>query len=81
MKLVSPNLLIFGINLFPVFVTRDDHLLLCNWSSTDVMVISDDGKHLNDIDLEGRPWGIVVVPHKEEAIVSLPVNTSFFFQL
>jgi hypothetical protein len=47
------------------------------------MVISDDGKHLNDIDLEGRPWGIVVVPHKEEAIVSLPeknfiqiINTS-----
>jgi DNA-binding beta-propeller fold protein YncE len=64
-------------------VTRDDHLLLCNWSSTDVMVLSDDGKHLNDIDLEGKPWGIVVVPDKEEAIVTLPyknfiqiINTS-----
>ena len=64
-------------------VTRDDHLLLCNWRSTDVMVLSDDGKQLNDIGLEGKPWGIVVVPDKEEAIVTLPdenfiqiINTS-----
>ena len=64
-------------------VTRDDHLLLCNWWSTDVMVLSDDGKQLNDIGLEGKPWGIVVVPDKEEAIVTLPsknfiqiINTS-----
>ena len=64
-------------------VTRDDHLLLCNWRSTDVMVLSDDGKQLNDIGLEGTPWGIVVVPDKEEAIVTLPnknciqiINTS-----
>ena len=64
-------------------VTRDDHLLLCNKSSTDVMVLSDGGKQLNDIGLEGDPWGIVVVPDKEEAIVTLPdkkfiqiINTS-----
>ena len=64
-------------------VTRDDRLLLCNWSSTDVMVLSHDGKQLNDIGLEGEPWGIVVVPDKEEAIVTLPkknfiqiINTS-----
>jgi DNA-binding beta-propeller fold protein YncE len=62
-------------------VTRDDHLLLCN--STDVMVLSNDGKQLNDIGLEGKPWGIVVVPDKEEAIATLPdknfiqiINTS-----
>ena len=52
-------------------VTRDDHLLLCNRCSADVMVLSD-GKQLNDIVLEGKPWGIVVVPDKEEAIVTLP---------
>jgi DNA-binding beta-propeller fold protein YncE len=47
------------------------------------MVLSNDGKQLNDIDLEGEPWGIVVVPDKEEAIVTLPdenfiqiINTS-----
>jgi DNA-binding beta-propeller fold protein YncE len=47
------------------------------------MVLSDDGKQLNDIGLEGKPWGIVVVPNKEEAIVTLPdknfiqiINTS-----
>ena len=64
-------------------VTNDDHLLLCNECSTDVMVLSDDGKQLNDIGLEGKPWGIVVVPDKEEAIVTLPdkkciqiINTS-----
>jgi DNA-binding beta-propeller fold protein YncE len=64
-------------------VTRDDHLLLCNNSSTDVMVLYNDGKQLNDIGLEGDPWGIVVVPDKEEAIVTLPdkkfiqiINTS-----
>ena len=56
-------------------VTRDDHLLLCNNSSTDVMVLSHDGKQLNNISLEGRPWGIVVVPDKEEAIVTLPMYT------
>jgi DNA-binding beta-propeller fold protein YncE len=61
------NVLISGIG-----VTRDDHLLLCNWYSTDVIVLSDDGKQLYDIDLEGKPWGIVVVPDKEEAIVTLP---------
>ena len=53
-------------------VTRDDHLLLCNWRSTDVVVLSDDGKQLNDIGLEGKPWGIVVVPDKGKAIVTLP---------
>jgi DNA-binding beta-propeller fold protein YncE len=64
-------------------VTRDDHLLLCNWRSTEVMVLSNDGKQLNDIGLEGKPWGIVVVPDKEEAGVTLPdenfiqiINTS-----
>jgi DNA-binding beta-propeller fold protein YncE len=64
-------------------VTRDNHLLLCNNRSSDIMVLSDDGKHLNDIGLEGKPWGIVVVPDKEEAIVTLPrkdfiqiINTS-----
>jgi hypothetical protein len=42
-----------------------------------------DGKQLNDIGLEEKPWGIVVVPDKEEAIVTLPsknfmqiINTS-----
>jgi DNA-binding beta-propeller fold protein YncE len=47
------------------------------------MVLSDDGKQLTDIGLEGTPWGIVVVPDKEEAIVTLPnknciqiINTS-----
>ena len=47
------------------------------------MVLSDDGKELNDIGLEGKPWGIVIVPDKEEAIVTLPdgnflqiINTS-----
>jgi hypothetical protein len=36
------------------------------------MVLSNDGKQLNDIGLEGKPWGIVVVPDKEEAGVTLP---------
>jgi DNA-binding beta-propeller fold protein YncE len=54
-------------------VTRADHLLLCNNSSTDVLVLSHDGKQLNNISLEGRPWGIVVVPDKQEAIVTLPM--------
>ena len=72
------DVLISGIG-----VTRDDHLLLCNRFCTDVMVLSDDGKQLNNIGLEGNPWGIVVVPDKEEAIVTLPdenfmqiINTS-----
>ena len=72
------DVLITGIG-----VTRDDHLLLCNCWSTDVMVLSDDGKQLNNIGLEGNPWGIVVVPDKEESIVTLPdknfiqiINTS-----
>jgi DNA-binding beta-propeller fold protein YncE len=45
--------------------------MLCNWYSTDVVVLSDDGKQLNNIGLEGSSWGIVVVPDKEEAIVTL----------
>jgi DNA-binding beta-propeller fold protein YncE len=71
------------VSITGIGVTRDDHLLLCNWSSTDVMVLSDDGKQLSNIGLEGNPWGIVVVPDKEEAIVTLPgknfiqiINTS-----
>ena len=64
------------VNITGIGVTRDDHLLLCNWWSTDVMVLSDDGKQLNDIGLEGEPWGIVVVPDKKEAIVTLP-NKNF----
>jgi DNA-binding beta-propeller fold protein YncE len=47
------------------------------------MVLSDGGKQLKDIGLEGRPWGIIVVPDKEEASVTLPdenfiqiINTS-----
>ena len=53
-------------------VTNGDHLLLCNGCSTDVMVLSDDGKQLNNIGLEWKPWGIVVVPDKVKAIVTLP---------
>jgi DNA-binding beta-propeller fold protein YncE len=34
-------------------------------------VLSNDGKQLNNISVEGNPWGIVVVPDKEEAIVTL----------
>jgi DNA-binding beta-propeller fold protein YncE len=71
------------VKITGIGVTRDGHLLLCNLRSTDVMVLSDDGKHLNDIGLEGKPRGIVVVPDKEEAIVTLPdkkfiqiINTS-----
>jgi DNA-binding beta-propeller fold protein YncE len=40
------------------------------------MVLYDDGKQLNNIGLDGEPWGIVVVPDKEEAIVTLP-NKNF----
>jgi DNA-binding beta-propeller fold protein YncE len=40
------------------------------------MVLSDDSKQLSNIGLEGRPWGIGVVPNKEEAIVTLP-NENF----
>jgi hypothetical protein len=36
------------------------------------MVLSNDGKQLNNISVEGNPLGIVVVPDKEEAIVTLP---------
>ena len=50
------------VNITSIGVTRDDHLLLCKRSSTNVIVLSDGGKQLNDIGLEGRPWGIVVVP-------------------
>ena len=73
----------YGVYITGIGVTKDDHLLLCNYCSTDVMVLSDDGKHLNDIELEETPWGIVVVPSKEEAIVTVPeknfiqiINTS-----
>ena len=45
------------VKITGIGVTRDDHLLLCNYWSTDVMVLSDDGKQLNDIGLEGKPWG------------------------
>ena len=62
-----------NVYITDIGVTRDDHLLLCNYRSTDVMVLSDDGKQLNNISLEGKPWGIVVVPDKEEAIVTLPM--------
>ena len=72
-----------GVWITGIGVTRDDHLLICNWSSSDVMVLSDDCKQLNDIGLEGKPCGIVVVHNKEEAIVTLPkknfiqiINTS-----
>ena len=72
-----------GVFITGIGVTRDDHLLLCNMWSTDVMVLSHDGKQLNNIGLEGSPSRIVVVPNKEEAIVTLPdknfvqiINTS-----
>jgi DNA-binding beta-propeller fold protein YncE len=61
-----------GVNITGIGVTRDDHLLLCNRITTDVMVLSEEGKQLNDIDLEGKPWGIVVVPDKGKVIVTLP---------
>jgi DNA-binding beta-propeller fold protein YncE len=63
------DVLITGIG-----VTRADHVLLCNFWSTDVMVLSNDGKQLNNIGLEGNPRRIVVVPDREEAIVTLPDN-------
>ena len=64
----------YNVYITGIGVTRDDHLLLCDYISFDVMVLSDDGKQLNDIGLEGEPWGIAVVPDQEEAIVTLPEN-------
>lgn len=59
-------------------ITDDNRILLCNYSSY-LLVYSESGDYLQDCELSGKPWDIVVIPGEEKAVVTLPQEKSMQF--
>ncbi|XP_052075575.1 uncharacterized protein LOC127713016 [Mytilus californianus] len=61
-----------GSNLVGISVTKDNRLFLCNWNSSTLFVMSDKGKTLATIQMDGKQWGIAMEEDKNTAWVTLP---------
>ncbi|VDI04369.1 Hypothetical predicted protein [Mytilus galloprovincialis] len=57
-------------------VTKDNRLFLCNWNGSTLFVISDKGKQLATVQMDGEQWGIAMEEDKNTAWVTLPDKKS-----
>ncbi|XP_052074106.1 uncharacterized protein LOC127711988 [Mytilus californianus] len=53
-------------------VTKNNTLLLCNWSNSNLLVMSEKGKQLATVKMDGKQWGIAMEEDKNTAWVTLP---------
>ncbi|CAC5411857.1 unnamed protein product [Mytilus coruscus] len=61
-----------GSSLVGIGVTKDKRLFLCNWNGSTLFVMSDKGKTLAIIQMDGKQWGIAIDEDKNTAWVTLP---------
>ena len=62
----------FSYILTGIGVIDDDRLLLCNYLTNPLLLLSIEQHNLTRIDLSGCPWGIIVKEDEDEALVTLP---------
>jgi len=61
-----------AVNITGIGLIDDDRLLLCDYLTTQLYLVSIEQQNLTRIDLAGRPWGIIVKEGEDEALVTLP---------
>ncbi|XP_052075315.1 tripartite motif-containing protein 45-like [Mytilus californianus] len=61
-----------GANVIGISVTKDNRLFLCDRTGSKLFVMSDKGKQLAAIRMDGRQWGIAMDEDKHTAWVTLP---------
>ncbi|XP_076108918.1 uncharacterized protein LOC143076912 isoform X2 [Mytilus galloprovincialis] len=65
-----------GSYLVGIGVTKDNRLFLCNWNGSTLFVMSDKGKQLARVQMDGKQWGIAMEEDKNTAWVTLPDQQS-----
>ncbi|XP_071121085.1 uncharacterized protein [Mytilus edulis] len=53
-------------------VTEDNRILLCYWLNQSVLILDKNGKFILKADVDGDPYGISLIPHKFQAVISMP---------
>ena len=61
-----------GVIITGIGVIDDDRLLLCNYLTSQLYLLSIEQQNLTRIDLSSSSWGIVVKEGEDEALVTLP---------
>ncbi|XP_071179125.1 uncharacterized protein [Mytilus edulis] len=61
-----------GAIIAGIGVTKDNRLFLCNYTGSDLYVMSDKGQQLATIQMDGYQWGIVMEEDTNSAWVTLP---------
>ncbi|CAC5360177.1 unnamed protein product [Mytilus coruscus] len=65
-----------GSKLAGIGVTKDNRIFLCNRSSSTLFVMSDKGKQLATVQMDGEQWGIAMEEDNNTAWVTLPYEQS-----
>lgn len=52
-------------------VTKDNRVILCNARSKNLLVYSENGKHIQDCKLHGEPWDMAFIHGGSKAVVTL----------
>ncbi|VDI51471.1 Hypothetical predicted protein, partial [Mytilus galloprovincialis] len=65
-----------GSYIVGIGVTKDNKIFLCNWTTSSLFVMSDKGKTLTTVQMDGRQWGIAVEEDNNTAWVTLPDKQS-----
>lgn len=57
-----------------ICVTQDDLFLLCNWTGSNVIVMTNTGQEMQRIAIGGNPWNMAIEKNKNYAWVTMPSN-------
>lgn len=52
--------------------TNDDKLLLCDWQNDKLLIYKTDGTFISEAQVDGDPYGIALLPAKDEAVLTMP---------
>ena len=61
-----------AVNITGIGLIDDDRLLLCDYVTTQLYLVSIEQQNLTRINLTGKSWGIIVKEGEDEALVTLP---------
>ncbi|VDI80044.1 Hypothetical predicted protein [Mytilus galloprovincialis] len=61
-----------GAIIAGIGVTKGNRLFLCNYTDSNLYVMSDNGQHLATIQMDGKQWGIVMEEDNYLAWITLP---------
>ena len=66
-------------------ITDDNKVLLCHYHGKKILLYTDGGTFVDELDLHSSPYGIAILPYKNEAVVTFLkdcflkfINTKFY---